>query len=227
VEKGNDNIVAQLLAHNPGLAEVKDCNGNTALYFATQKRIVAQLLHHTSEIHLEHYKRSPLHGAAKRGHDDIVARLLAHSPSLIDTLDCYRHTPLHEAARGGHIKVVAQLLACKPDLINMQDDYSYTALMHALKERHDDLVAFLLAHEPSIVETGQPLHVAATFGSYASVERLLSLKPSLCDTIDQLGRTPLHCAAAKGAGEIVAHFSSRSKPGAKRSWLSCSPTAPP
>jgi len=50
VEKGNDNIVAQLLAHDPGLAEVKDDNGDTALYYATQEQIVAQLLAHTSVI---------------------------------------------------------------------------------------------------------------------------------------------------------------------------------
>jgi len=105
VEKGNNNIVAQLLAHNPGLAEVKDCYGNTALHVATQEQIVAQLLAHTSEIHLE-YRRTPLHVAAESGHDGIVAKLLAHSPSLIDTVDSQYRTPLHEAAKGGHIKVV-------------------------------------------------------------------------------------------------------------------------
>jgi len=78
--------------------------------------------------------------------------------------------------------------------------------MHALKGRHGGVVAFLLAQEPSIINTGDPLHVAATFGSSVSVERLLSLKPSLCDTTDLLGKTPLHCAAAEGAEEIVARL---------------------
>jgi len=102
VEKGKDDIVAQLLAHNPSLVEEKDYNGNTAL-----------------------------HAAAERGHDGIVALLLAHSPSLIDTVDDHDCTPSHEAAKAGHIKVVAQLLARKPDLINKRDEDSYTALMQS------------------------------------------------------------------------------------------------
>jgi len=203
VKKANDNIVAQLLAHDPGLAEVKDYKGNTALYYATQEQIVAQLLAHTSEIRNPERNKNP---CMQQPRADMMARLLAHSPFLIHMVDLYGRTPLHEAAEGGHIKVVAQLLTCKPDLINKDDGKSYTALMLAIKERHDDLVAFLLAHEPSIIDTEHPLHVAARFGSYASVERLLSLKPSLCDTIDLIGRTPLHYAAENGAEEIVARL---------------------
>jgi len=70
------------------VAEVQDYNGNTALYFATQEQIVAQLLA------VDYLQRTPLHEAAEGGHIKVVAQLLARKPDLINKEDDDSYTAL-------------------------------------------------------------------------------------------------------------------------------------
>ena len=59
------------------------------------------------------FGETPLHEAARGGHDDILQLLLNHGAS-VNAVDNDGDTPLHDAAREGHVKCV------KVCLVNVQ-----------------------------------------------------------------------------------------------------------
>jgi len=83
---GHDEIVAQLLTHNPAMIDAVT----------------------------SHDKLTALHLAACGGHESTVVQLLNHSPGLIDVKTTRNRTALHLAASEGHVKVAAELLARRP-----------------------------------------------------------------------------------------------------------------
>lgn len=74
---------------------------------------------------------SVLHIAAEFGKENLVAQLLAASPSLVNTLDGHNRTPLHSAAAEGHDKSVSLLITAKPSLVDAIDVNGRVALHDA------------------------------------------------------------------------------------------------
>ncbi|KAJ3571388.1 hypothetical protein NPX13_g5395 [Xylaria arbuscula] len=85
---------------------------------------------------------SPLHIAAKRGHDKIVALLLQHSPDCNEK-DSDGTTPLIHAVRGGHQVVVTALLRGAARVAEA-DAEGRTPLHWAVMRQHSTILTLLL-----------------------------------------------------------------------------------
>jgi len=142
--------------------------------------------------------------AAKVGHSDEVATLLAHSPTLIDAIDNYGYTALHFATREGHTKVVTQLLAKRPKSINARNILDNTALDIAVQHNHEDMAIEMI--DAGLTARLTVVHEAAERGSLRLVQRLLDQNPHLGDVIDACENIPLHYAARFGHEDVVAHL---------------------
>ena len=55
-------------------------------------------------------EETPMHKAAKFGHEKIIEELHSRDSKLIFDVDSNNDTPLHLAARGSHYKAVKMLL---------------------------------------------------------------------------------------------------------------------
>jgi len=214
--EGHNKIVQQLLSIKPGLANVRNFQNHTALHEAIismkgNNEVVEQLLPLTDPFHLE----TAMVEAASKGHVNIVARLVALKPSLVDIhkKDWYQETPLHLAAKNGHEEVVAQLLAFSPQSCNARARDDLTALHLAARSGHDKIVERLLAHSPALIDATDSLSETALFlttrkGHETTVLLLLAHNP---DSIDvKCGSSNLlHVAAFGGHAKIVAELLAR------------------
>jgi len=144
--------------------------------------------------------KTPLHRAAANGAEEIVARLLALTPHLIDSTGKTKEqlTPLHEAVRRGedqNVNVVKMLLARNPKSIDAKTSEGATALHLAAEAGNKQIVAQLLAHWPALIDGETPRgmqHFASFIGWKSIVDLLLDLKPELANGINQDNNTVLH-----------------------------------
>ena len=120
-------------------------------------------------------KTTALHGAAARGHGEVVSLLLEASASP-DARDYGGSTPLHMAAGGGHLEAASALLAAgaKPSPLNEAGD---TPLHQAARGGHLEVARRLLVSgaDPNARSAcgGTPLHAAAAVGHSQMAELLL------------------------------------------------------
>ena len=95
-----------------------DENGETPIFaVARAGRLVMmeQLLSNGANAEVCNWQgNTPLHEAAAKGHDECVASLLEHSPSLGGVRNRDGETPLHVASAAGHERCVLQLLGADP-----------------------------------------------------------------------------------------------------------------
>ncbi|MBD3272843.1 hypothetical protein GF385_00640, partial [Candidatus Dependentiae bacterium] len=91
------------------------------------------------------YRNTPLHLAAKKGHQEIVEMLLAKEGVDPSARDRYGNTPLHFAAKKGHPEIVKMLLAKDADLSNAENFIKSTPLHFAAEKGHQEIVEILLA----------------------------------------------------------------------------------
>ena len=94
--------------------------------------------------------QTPLHAAARKNHDKMVAVLLEHGANP-NAQDLSGTTPLHIASENGHKKMVAQMLEHGGDP-NVQDQNGFTPLHMAMARRHQDTAGVLLSRgaDPTI-----------------------------------------------------------------------------
>jgi len=146
----------------------------------------------------DQFGRTPLHCASGA---EIVARLLDHSPHLIDSTGETKEqlTPLHVAVRRQNVNVVKILLARNAKSIDAKTSEGATALHLAAEAGNKELVAQLLVHCLTLIDgetpRGNAAHFAAALyfaGSISTVELLLDLKPELANGINQDNNTVLH-----------------------------------
>jgi ankyrin repeat protein len=142
-------------------------------------------------------------GAARGGHGNVVAYLLAQGADVGRASAAFGTTPLAAAVRYGHTALAEELVrrGAKPA----------TAEQLAALGLDRELAAALDA-DPKLLqdvtrdEVRQPvLHAAARHGRVATVELLLQ-RGAAVDLADAQGLTPLHVAAMHGREMVVRHL---------------------
>ncbi len=123
---------------------------------------------------------SPLHIAARKGHDQIVRMLLQHNVDCEDK-DSNGLAPLIHAVIGGHETVVRSLLSLGARICNGDGQQCSSALHLAALHRRGNLLRILLDHclrERIPIDCSDemgktPLHVAVDIGFEMGVYILL------------------------------------------------------
>ena len=143
---------------------------------------------------------TPLHEAARRGHEEAVAVLLAAGASvdLADSTDDGGSTPLNVASHSGFAVVVEMLLAAGAS-VNQANTAGVTPLYVASANDHTAVVEMLLAAGASVDQANTagvtPLYVASANDHTAVVDMLLAAGASV-DQANTDGSTPLYVASS-------------------------------
>ncbi|KAA8548744.1 hypothetical protein F0562_000428 [Nyssa sinensis] len=163
---------------------------------------------------------TPLHIAAREGHDEIVELLIKHAnthnyngaavPMLMQTNED-KDTVLHEAVRNCHTKLVELFNKEAPELSQLSNNAEETPLYLAAEKGLADIVRQILECQlkPNISPGyGGPygrnaLHAAVLRDSQDCVDKLLGWKQNLLKESDVCGWTPLHYAARFGYVPMV------------------------
>ncbi|XP_050383555.1 ankyrin repeat-containing protein At5g02620-like [Argentina anserina] len=121
----------------------------------------------TEESNLDYYL--PLYHAASRGNWEDARRFLEHDPNAVKAkISNLSMTALHVAACEGHSEFVEKVVKLMPaDELAAHDEMGFTAL-----------------------------HYAAIGANLRSAKALLKENPKLAQSVDTIGKTPLHLAAS-------------------------------
>uniref|UniRef100_A0A8C9TEY4 Ankyrin 2 n=1 Tax=Scleropages formosus TaxID=113540 RepID=A0A8C9TEY4_SCLFO len=143
---------------------------------------------------------TPLHCAARSGHDSSVEVLLEKgAPLLARTKNGL--SPLHMAAQGDHVECVKHLLQHQAPVDDVTLDY-LTALHVAAHCGHYRVTKLLLDKRANPNRGETALHMAARAGQ-VEVVRCLLRNGALVDATAREEQTPLHIAARLGKTDIV------------------------
>ncbi|CAN6600782.1 probable 26S proteasome regulatory subunit p28 [Trichomonascus vanleenenianus] len=174
-------LVKKILADMPSIANKKDDDGRTALFWAVS--------YSNNEAASEILKVAK----TQRSFD-------------IDETDEAGWTVLHIAASVGNLEVIDQLLMPLDPAIDAQTNSGQTALHFAVSKQHIDVVRYLLEHKASSrvrdKQEQNPLHRAASVGSVPITKLLIEYKAPL-NASDRDGWTALHHAMAEGNGDVA------------------------
>ena len=152
---------------------------------------------------------TPLHIASRKGHTDIVRRLLQHTGKAdVNQQDAFRKTPLHLAK---HADVAELLLVQGKADVNKRDVSGRTPLHLAIANDHRDVVQVLLdnPHKSAHVEIkdgfGETCLIRACRYSHVDIVELLLVKgkADVNKASSGKGLTPLHHACGDCRVEIV------------------------
>lgn len=150
-------------------------------------------------------KLNAVHVAALVGHDEIIDRLFALDPSVINQKDSKGMNALQWASMKGNYEVLRQLLGMGAD-VNDTGGFFGTALQCAAHAGHEEIVQLLLDNGADVDALNRyndtALHLAASNG-YGEIMRRLLDKGAGVNTPSGSFGTALRCAAALGYGEIV------------------------
>ncbi|XP_065863172.1 ankyrin repeat-containing protein At5g02620-like isoform X2 [Euphorbia lathyris] len=164
---------------------------------------------------------TPLHMAARHGHDTIVQFLIQSSKdqhqdietgagaarAMLRMENISEETALHEAARHNHTNVVQVLIAEDPDFTYSANKAGETPLYLASERGYRRIVLRILDTCTSVSYHGPngrtALHEAVIRNDSEMTRKILETKKSLVKEVDQQGWTPLHHASHFGHLSIV------------------------
>ena len=144
---------------------------------------------------------SPLHNAARIGHEPItVALLLGNADPNLRNSVVKGITPLHQAVKKKNVAIVMALLQHKANT-NIRDHAGSTPLHNAILCGRGTIAATLLEHnaDPNRKDntSSTPLHHAAALGNEGIVSALVAAKANL-NSKNKDGETPEDKARASG-----------------------------
>ncbi|KAG8804699.1 hypothetical protein FRC16_003589 [Serendipita sp. 398] len=141
---------------------------------------------------------TPLHGAASRGHVEIVQWLVECTGAMASIEDKEGETSLHKAALNGHLAVIQYLLSSAGVDVHAQDNDGWTALHNACSKGYLDIVRYLCDHGAA-----QPTDTSAGV-----------------DQKSKGGWTPLMNAASKGHLPVVLYLLTKqnANPFVRNNW---------
>ena len=236
-----DRSILEILIRKTNGVNQRDINGNTPLHLAASRnnpKFTAVL----RELSLEGdpemrkkamvdfnatngLKRTPLHLAAYKGHQDMVDELIEEG-AIIGARDITNRSPLHWAAQGGHLGVVKALIQ-KGANTKALDAYGRSPLHVAASIANGEVVAELAAHGArledvdregmraldlviELLENKQDKKEAWSDLALREGEKTTERFRFLLDTLliskekRAKGWTALHCAAHRGEAQAVA-----------------------
>lgn len=133
--------------------------------------ITELMLRHGADVNAKSYRkgRSALHGAAGRGHREVVLRLLeagaeTDSPSTGPS----GRTALHEAVRNGHKDVVQLLISKETDINTHPTSRGRTVLRCAAEKHLTEIILLLLNNNAEINAQPMPEGLTALQGAIES-----------------------------------------------------------
>ncbi|KAH3861103.1 hypothetical protein DPMN_024031, partial [Dreissena polymorpha] len=202
---GNIAVVTQLLEHGADL-EARDGDHMTPVHKCAMygKMEVLEVLQQkganmnarTSE------QLTPLLVASWKGHLHVVEFLLSNRAKVAATDSCMR-TALHWAVDQGHYNIMQVLMKYGGQTLLPQMDHTDQTVGHYAARTGNTMILRLLMDfginlEARDQDGKTPLHVAAEYGNYTSVEMLVEASRSEINDGDSDGRTPLMIACLSG-----------------------------
>jgi len=165
-------------------------------------------------------EQAPIHVAAREGHDDIVACLLAQGAS-VNQRDGRGRTALMLSATGGHAGLV-ELLVLHGAGLEDADKESITPLTNAIIHGHCEIAQFLLsggANVNAMDSSGRsPLDVAVYQGNSAMVDILLENGANM-EKLDIKGARPLDRVIGYGNADVVTIFLKKGAKLGPATWI--------
>ena len=147
---------------------------------------------------------TPLHLAAREGHEDVARVLLGHGADATAQTN-YGSTPLHIAAREGREDIARILLEHGADLASQRKD-GWTPLHVASQWGYEEVTSLLLEHgadSTALTNDGStPLHLVAREG-HEDVARVLLEQGADATAQTNYGTTPLHLAVRGGRKDVA------------------------
>jgi uncharacterized protein len=208
IEAGDEEVVRNLLARDPAVAQARDEQGISAVMQARyhgRSEIVDRLM--AEELELNVFEASAI------GRLERAAILVDQDPDLVREWSPDGFTALHFACYFGHPDIARLLLERGSDIDPpSRNELGVTPLQSASSGGHVHAVELLLdagadVHPPH--PSGfTPLHSAAANGDRPTAELLLSRRADPARPKDD-GKTPIDLAREAGHQEIVALLENR------------------
>ena len=210
---GKLQYVKLLLKYNAN-CNVQDSSGNTPLHLSINYRdqICSKEILKCDNLQINlanDAQETPLHLAAKKGHIDIVDKLLNMRPDH-NAVDSSGNTVLHLAAAGGYLDCCKKILRDNVDKINAGNNDENTPLHLAAKKGKSNIIACLQEYQAdcnlrnSLGDT--PLHLAVNEGHLDCFTKIIAYTNRDIELTNNNHLTPLHCAAKTDNDEIIAQL---------------------
>jgi len=189
---------------------------------AGDRKLVKMLLRRNAVIDMLDTadEQAPIHVAAREGHDDIVACLLAQGAS-VNQRDGRGRTALMLSATGGHAGLV-ELLVLHGAGLEDADKESITPLTNAIIHGHCEIAQFLLsggANVNAMDSSGRsPLDVAVYQGNSDMVDILLENGANM-EKLDIKGARPLDRVIGYGNADVVTIFLKKGAKLGPATWI--------
>jgi ankyrin repeat protein len=220
-EDGLVELIGSLLKLSPRQINVKDENGKTILFFASQQgydKLAGYLISHGAQVNVkDRWGFTPLHVAKTRA----VAEVLSRHGAYMEARTNSGFTPLRQAvyqmrmdvaeylldngaasniylnAAVGKLARVQRMVNRNRSLVNASDTDGWTQLHHAAAAGRYEVSAFLISRGADVnfrnKKGDTPLHMAV-LRNRADVVRLLMLNNARIDIKNNYGDTPLSIA---------------------------------
>ncbi|EYU26164.1 hypothetical protein MIMGU_mgv1a021826mg, partial [Erythranthe guttata] len=209
---GNEDAVTYIAAKVPSLLLIKNDNGETALHLAAKagyesvvKMLVLQFENGADENYLLRAKNergnTALHEALINGSDSIAQYLIQKDPEVSYYDNNEGECALYLAAKSGFVNCVFLILQLCRDQDRINELFKKRSPIQAAIEGKIELTVVM-----NKLLTICFLLFISDYRVPDVLEAMLSKNPSLIQSRDGTGRTPLHCAASLGYLEEVGYL---------------------